>query len=166
ATARYVFDDHGLTEGHSHSLCQNARKRVGAATRSKWHAERNGARRIALRRIILRPGDPPHNGQCSRAGGQLQKLSAAVESHGVFFSCSSLGPLFVYRGGTLVPITPRSLLDHSGLMFANLITFAHCGISRSMVAASSAGVLPIKSRPISSRLLRASGIAITRSVCR
>ncbi len=57
-------------------------------------------------------------------------------------------------------------LDHSGLMFANLITFAHCGISRSMVAANSAGVLPTKSRPISSRLLRASGIAITRKLSR
>src|SRR5262247_1863757 len=57
-------------------------------------------------------------------------------------------------------------LGHSGLMLANLITDAHCGISRLMVAANSAGVLPIKSRPISSRLLRTSGIASTRNVSR
>jgi len=52
------------------------------------------------------------------------------------------------------------------LIPACLITLAHCGISRSMAAASSAGEPPITSRPRSLSFLRTSGIARIFTVSR
>src|SRR5262245_16044394 len=88
ATASHVFDDHGLTKGYPHTLRKNPRKSVGAATRSKWHTEGNGARRIVLRPSD-RQSDPRDEKQCDSAGHQIQKLAITMKSHGA----SSLGSL-------------------------------------------------------------------------
>src|SRR5262245_17088408 len=107
ATACHVFDDHGLTEGRSHTLCKDARKSVSAPTCSKWHTQCDGTRWITLRRITLRTSDPRDDRQCGSAGGQIQKLPAAMKSHGVFslglFSLDRCSPIRTL--GTLGSIT-------------------------------------------------------------
>jgi hypothetical protein len=113
ATASHVFDDHGLTEGRSHTLCQNARKGVGAATCSKWHTQGDGARWITLR-----PSD--YDGQCRSAGGEMQKLPTAMKSHGV----SSLGSPFAYRA-----LWNFRLANYSPFIFAALMIGHHLAIS-------------------------------------